>query len=231
LRKKKGFSLGNRPGTGKPERLARIYQLFEEAMAAFTVACKRKCAACCTCNVTMTGLEARLILENIPRSQVAPLERLAAREVQKKRYLPLLTTNRFARYVMQGKQIPDEENDPSWGPCPLLKDKQCRIYKVRPFGCRALMSDTACDQKGYAAMPPLALTITTVFQQAVEHLDEGGIFGNLSDVLWAEMAGGKKRVGQQRHLLKNEPIPVLMVPEEHRRKLSDLIQKLSRIIQ
>ncbi len=43
------------------EQLKNIYQLFEQTMASFDVVCGEKCATCCTCNVTMTQLEAQYI--------------------------------------------------------------------------------------------------------------------------------------------------------------------------
>ena len=223
----------------KLSRLTRIYTLFDTVTNPFAVACTKKCAACCTCNVTATGLEARLILDALSPEEAGQLSGRITGQVPRKRYQPGLTTNMFARYIIEGRPVPDEENEPSWGRCPLLVEEECSIYTVRPLGCRAMMSTNACEGNGYAQMPPLVLTINTIFQQAMEHLDQGGVHGNLWDVLdyflvcedkQPGMAMEKSPVPASR-LLKNEKIPVLMVPDEHRTKLSSLVQSLSGLIQ
>ncbi len=227
-------------GNEKQDALKRIYALFESTMAPFDHACKKKCAACCTCNVTMTGLEAQLILDTLSAKKIDSLSDRIVGHIPPKRYQPELTTNMFARYVIQDKDIPEEDNDPSWGECPLLIQDECSIYDVRPFGCRALMSQVSCLENGYAQMPPLALTINNIFQQAVEHLDHKGFFGNLCDVLYhcllsentvQQGAGqGNLSLSAGQSLLKNEKISVLMVPGEHRQRVEKLVQELSGLI-
>lgn len=215
----------------KQESLKHVYALFESVMDSFDTACKKKCAACCTCNVTMTGLEAHLILDRLDSSQKKQVKERLIHHCPETRYHPQLTTNMFARYVMEGIKVPEEKNDPSWGSCPLLVSDECTIYALRPLGCRALMSQKNCDLQGYASMPPLLLTINTVFQQAVEHLDAGGVFGNLSDLLCAGSNGWKKsKPAIRQKMLKNEAISILMVPEEHREKMAGTIGRLSGII-
>lgn len=101
-----------------------------------------------------------------------------------KRYRPRLTTNGFAALCMKGEEIRDEENDPSWGKCPLLTEEQaCPIYEKRPFGCRALLSEMSCSETGYAQIPPLILTINNIFMQYIEHLDAEGFSGNFTDMI------------------------------------------------
>lgn len=213
--------------------LGQIYALFDETMGIFNTVCREKCAACCTCNVTMTGLEAALILDDLPpEKQAATKARILAR-LTEKRYRPLLTTNMFARTVMAGDRVPDEDNDPSWGVCPLLENDACTIYPHRPFGCRALLSQAACHENGEARVPPLAMTYLDIFMQAIEHLDAGGIFGNLSDVLLLALSGQKNRKDTTVTgplLLTCESIPVLMVPPEHRQQTAQVVSQLSRIL-
>ncbi len=227
-------------GNEKLDVLKRIYALFESTMAPFDNACQKKCAACCTCNVTMTRLEAQLMLDTLSAKEIDQLSERIVGNLPQKRYQPELTTNIFARYVIQNKDIPEEDNDPSWGKCPLVIENECSIYDVRPFGCRALMSQVSCQENGYAQMPPLVLTINNIFQQAIEHLDHEGIFGNLCDVLYhcllsensgprgARQSGLSLSAGQP--LLKNEKITVLMVPGEHRKRVEKLVQELSGLI-
>ena len=143
---------------------------------------------------------------------------------------------------MEEKDVAQEENDPAWGTCPMLENGICTIYPVRPLGCRVMMSETPCGQTGAADMPELALTITTVFMQFVEHLDEGGVYGSFLDLLESGLNQGKS-VGLDSNIYKNstlynkekvsgpaknEKIPVLMIPPEHRSSLSPIVKALGR---
>lgn len=218
--------------------LSKVYTLFDEACRPFETVCRKRCAACCTCNVTMTGLEARFILSALSLDEQKLLSDRIMEKWPEKRYIPELTTNMFARFVMSGREIPDEQNDPSWGPCPVLKNDICTIYDVRPFGCRALMSQTSCETTGTAMIPPQVLTINNLFMQAIEHLDRNGIFGNFSDVLLNMLQAlekdrikHKKDNAHHEGLLINETIGVLMIPPEHRQNLAGLIRQLSGLIQ
>ena len=163
--KRKAVHMENLPVDEKLNRLKMIYALFDSSLNAFDTACRKKCAACCTCNVATTGLEAEMIRAALSRSQHLDLLSRIVSNVPEKRYHPVLTTNCFARFVMEDRQLPHEENDPSWGVCPLLENHTCTIYAFRPLGCRVLMSQTPCRKNGYAQMPELALTLNTIFQQ------------------------------------------------------------------
>lgn len=220
------------------DTLDRIYRLFDSATAPFTVACKKQCAHCCTCNVTATGLEVAYIFHRLDKDacqkMIKRLETVAANE----RYRPKSTTNGFARVCMEGRDTAQEENNPAWGSCPLLENGICTIYPVRPLGCRVMMSETPCEQTGTADMPELALTITTVFMQFVEHLDEGGVYGSFLDLLEAcqndgvsqdQGPGGYIRADLP-GMVKNEKIPVLMIPPEHRSSLSPIVQALGTMM-
>lgn len=154
-----------------------------------------------------------------------------------KRYIPKMTANMFARMCVEDKDIPEEENDPSWGKCPLLVDDMCSIYDVRPFGCRALMSQVHCREKGYARIPPIVLTINNLFLQYIEHLDQKGFFGNLSDMLTLFLSDNTiqsfsdpSKITNDGRFLFNEKIAVLMIPPEHREKLRPLLMKLSDLL-
>ncbi len=161
----------------KIAQLKSVYTIFKEVMKDFQVVCKEKCASCCTCNVTMTSLEADLILNSLNDKQLKKVGRDLVNQFPEKRYTPKITTNQFARLCIEDKEIPEEENDPSWGQCPLLENDLCIIYKVRPFGCRALIYEIDCKKDKVAQIPPIALTINNIFLQAIEHLDKNGFFG------------------------------------------------------
>lgn len=181
----------------------------------------------------MTSLEADFVIKTLT---VADKKKLAIRiehHFPEKRYIPKLTANMFSDRCVNGKQMPEEENDPSWGRCPLLVDDMCSIYDARPFGCRALLSEEHCVNSGSALMPSIVLTINHLFSQFIEHVDQNGFFGNLSDMLtlspldkpFDRMAGDLNRLDKARFLL-NQKISVLLIPSEHRKPLYPLLKKL-----
>ncbi|WP_320040424.1 hypothetical protein [uncultured Desulfobacter sp.] len=217
------------------DTLGDIYDLFDTEMKAFRFACAKQCADCCTCNVTATGLEVAYIQGRLGEGR---LDDICARLVssrQTRRYRPSATTNGFALACMEGRDADEEDNDPSWGTCPLLEDGICTIYPVRPLGCRVMMSTTSCRQTGQADMPFLALTITTIFMQFVEQLDAGGIYGNFLDLM--EYVGkndlNRNSLPENGNLsgtTRNLKIPVLMIPPEHVEKTQTLVQSLASMI-
>ncbi len=218
--------------------LERIYGLFDSAMGHFVFACKKQCAQCCTCNVTATGLEAAYIFHRLDKAACQEMKLRLAAANAKKRYRPNSSTNGFARACMAGRDVEQEENNPAWGACPMLENGICTIYPVRPLGCRVMMSETICEQTGAADMPELALTITTVFMQFVEHLDAGGVYGSFLDLLeaWQNYEESRDQ-GIDVYtrmdlpcLVKNEKIPALMVPPEHRGSLSPIVRDLGAMM-
>lgn len=221
----------------KLRRLRQIYALFDETAKGFDLACKEECAACCTCNVTVTGLEARFLVDAMPENEQMAMARRLLKRFPGRRYIPRLTINMLARYCMEGREIAEAENDPAWGRCPLLVEDRCSIYPVRPFGCRVLLSETCCGPGGFARVPELLLTFQNIFMQALESLDRHGIFGNLSDIL-ADLIKdlppgrglGLEQLADRESFLTNEKIPVLMVPAGHRKKTEKVVRQLARLI-
>ncbi|MFN2356323.1 MAG: hypothetical protein ABR534_01120 [Desulfotignum sp.] len=220
------------------DRLNKIYLLYDQIMDSATLTCGPACARCCTCNVTLTSLEARFMTVNLPATLRGALHTAVTQNFPAKRYIPKMTTNRFARLCIQGEDLPDEENDPAWGKCPLLKDDLCTVYDVRPFGCRAMVSETDCRNTGCAQMPPWILTVNNVFLQAIEHLDQNGYSGNLSDMLQMTLSGNDlTHQDMQNHdpkndalFVKNEPINCLMIPPENRERMDPIVKNLSELI-
>jgi len=216
--------------------LEKIYSLFDTAMAAFPFVCAKQCADCCTCNVTATGLEVAYVQDRLDADALDDIRDRLARAGQTRRFRPARTTNGFAQACMEGRDTDEEDNDPTWGTCPLLEDGMCTIYPVRPLGCRVMMSTTPCRQTGQGDMPDLALTITTVFMQFVEHLDAGGVYGSFLDLLGHAgiSAVGDNGLSEKDKILgtaQNLKIPALMIPPEHIDKTRDLVQSLGRMIQ
>ncbi len=225
--------------TWKMETLSKIYERFDGAVKTLDVACRAGCDACCTCNVTATGLETAFAFSQLDKKSRAAVTARIGTAAGLKRYRPALTTNGFAQATMSGQAVAEEENDPAWGRCPLLVDGRCSIYHVRPFGCRSMMSQTPCQETGWAQMTPLALTLSTVILQYIEHLDAGGCFGNFLDM--AGWFGAHVEAGQlpddilmdsdtDALALPNIKIPGLMVPPEHRSEVAPLIRTLNDLI-
>lgn len=220
----------------KYSKLKAIYDLFDQAVDTKDMACKKGCAACCTCNVTLTSLEGQYILQHLESREQENLQNRIKNNFPKKRYLPAITFNTFARLCVEGKEIPEEENDPNWGACPLLVDNVCTIYDVRPFACRALLSSINCKDKGHAQVSEFLLTLNNLFLQYIEQLDLDGYFGNLSDMI-THLMSEQSYSGSKQHICTNnnpfvfnEPVKVLMVPPEHREEARPMIEKLSRIL-
>jgi Fe-S-cluster containining protein len=220
------------------DRLNHIYQLYDRIMKSETLACGPGCAGCCTCNVTLTSLEARWMTDRLSSLRRKTLLETITHRFPAKRYIPKMSANRFARLCMEDADLPEEENDPAWGNCPLLENDLCRVYDGRPFGCRAMVSETDCRNTGSAQMPPWILTVNNVFLQAIEHLDQEGYSGNLSDMLLLALSGREipHQDKQYPHLkdkslfVKNEPITGLMIPPEHREQMAPIVRNLSDLI-
>ncbi len=221
--------------SSETDLLKKIYSLYHKAVDKEDRVCKEKCASCCTCNVTLTSLEMLFILTNLNLQEKQEFQNRVQQRFPENRFIPKMTTNGFARMCMENQDVPEEENDPAFGVCPLLEHALCTIYEARPFGCRALMSQVLCNKEGYAKVPPLVLTLNTLFLQVIEHLDQKGFSGNLSDMAAFFVSDKKctKRadkpmdVIRKRLFVSNEKIPVLMVPPEHRQELKPLIRELS----
>lgn len=204
--------------------LNRIYALYETYTQTLSLACRKHCAHCCTCNVTITRLEAAYIYRSLSPEKQAELRRALAPQLEKKRYQPAITLNRMAELCMAGADLPEEEIDPAWGPCPLLTDKACPIYEVRPFGCRCLLSFRNCGETGAAEIDDYTITVNYVFLQFIEHLDQKGFSGNFADVLTA-----MKTEPADRSLPANRPIPALLIPPAHQLRIKPLVDQLQSI--
>jgi len=231
------------------EQLEAIYALFDEQVQLYykehdheqKMVCKKGCAQCCTCNVTLTRLESLFMIQLLSDTQKQAMLRKIEIGFSKKRYIPKMTFNQFARLCMEGKTIPDEVNDPSWGQCSLLDAQVCSCYEQRPFGCRALLSSADCKTQGYADLPPYLLTLNNLFLQYIEHLDQDGFSGNLSDMLTLFLTGRDQEEDVEQicspmqstdsRFIRNETVKVLMVPPEHQQKIRPIIERLNTILQ
>ena len=216
-------------------RLRRIFDLYDTFCRGLERFCRKGCSLCCTANVTVTGLEAELILDFWrAKKQALPMAALKTTACQG-RFRPTVTINRLAEMCARGEDGPDEEADPQAGPCPLLKGDLCSIYAVRPFGCRAMQSLSDCRRLGAADMPEWLFSANTLFLQYIEAADRPGITGNLTDVLLF-LAEREKFVPDVEFLRPpaclpaNHSITALMIPPEHRGRLQGPARALREIV-
>jgi Fe-S-cluster containining protein len=217
--------------------LDQFYRLFEDYAGTQTLACKRQCATCCTCNMTLTTLEGYKIISFMDARIKATLVQHLQGAVDQRRFRPQMTINQMARRCMTGQEIPEEDIDPAWGVCPLLYEKECPIYAARPFGCRCMMSKTSCAETGCADVDAFTLTVADLFHQFIEHLDQGGLTGNLIDVMLFldddknALAYQSNKIGLHGEgLIPNIPIPVLMIPPEHRERVEPLLDAIRKLL-
>ncbi|MCG6909682.1 MAG: YkgJ family cysteine cluster protein [Deltaproteobacteria bacterium] len=215
--------------------LDRIYAIFDKFIASYDLACRSACATCCTANMTLTTLEGYRI---VSRMNIRERKRLVDHMKTaggSPRFQPRLSINTIAKRCRDGKPIPDETPDPSWGKCLLLAGDLCSMYALRPFGCRCMVSRTNCRQTGYADMDDFILTVNNLFMQTIEHMDPYGGTGNLIDILLYFFR--PENLETYRHTMKvldvnglapNRPIPVLMVPPEHGQRVERILEKLRK---
>lgn len=218
------------------DALHEIYAVYDNFIKGLTMACKRGCATCCTQNVTMTTLEGYSILQHLIASGKTDLLKAVHHTVKSKRYQPALTTNELAALCLNGEDPPEEKNDYSSIACPFLCNNECLIYEERPLGCRCFFSAEKCETAACAVVEPFFVTVNTVFLQFVEHIDAGGLFGNMSDVLLflePEITQTCHEtysiVGNRVGLSHNRPIPALLAPPEHQMRLEPVLRELSNI--
>lgn len=232
-----------RPGMSPFDQLKAMYTLFENQvpqLSSTPLVCREKCASCCTCNVTLTSLEARFLIDRLSKDSRKQMINKIRPELDRKRYLPKMTFNQFAGLCKAGKEAPEEENNPDWGQCALLDNQLCSIYEYRPFGCRALLSTSDCSKTGYARLPESILTLNNLLMQYIEHLDKDGFSGNLLDMLAHFLPDPPQTVetgmpvfakdGIKRPFVENQPIPILMVPPGFRADMRPIIQSLNEIL-
>jgi len=203
--------------------LKEIYRIHEDAISDLDLACKIKCAECCTRNVTMTTLEGVVIDQSLTNDTRDDFYRDLSIKADSKRFQPTITVNGMADLCAKGETLPEEHLDPDWGKCPLLKDNQCSIYESRPFECRSFVSTRNCVENGYADMSPLTININNLFRQYIEHIDADAASGNLTDILLHQQ--GRDNTS----LISNKPISVLMIDPEFKDQLDPILKALNTI--
>ncbi len=211
-----------------------LYAIHERFTASLdSLACGLHCDDCCTRSVTMTTLEGIHLLEGLAPDERQRLLNALRRQIRQPRYQPALTTNMLARYCIEGRQPPEENQPAETLPCPLLDAQACPVYSRRPFGCRCFVSRRRCGEQGYADVDEWVLTANTLLLQTIEQLDCPGCFGNFSDVLlavdeWGLSAGEEPPPPEceAAGLLTNQPTTALMIPPEHMERVQPLLKAI-----
>jgi len=220
----------------KLEALNRVFEIYDGFSSTLDLACKEKCAHCCTTSVTMTTLEGYKIVSDLFASgRLDVIDRLKEIE-EMPRFQPLLTTNRMAELCAADAKVPEEETADEWQDCSLLTDSLCTIYDLRPFGCRCFVSRQNCGETGYADIEDFTASVNTVFLQVIEHLDAEGCSGNLINVLQFMVADDNRQAYvkdklncEECGLIVNWKLEVLMIPPEHREGIEPILQQLRKI--
>jgi hypothetical protein len=216
--------------------LNHIYRLYDDFTDGLNIACQKYCAKCCTSDVTMTSLEGYLIADSLVSNGRQDLFGNIQRAISASRFKPQTTFNRLAVLCAKGNDPPEENRQDKSENCSLLMEDLCRIYPIRPFGCRCFISEMDCNQTGYAKVDPFIITMNTVYLQVIEHIDATGFSGNFADVLLL-MAEKENRDRYKRNAFKylngdfvsNKPMEVLMVPPEHRNQIKPILNALLAI--
>jgi len=224
---------------GAAEKMAvldHIYRVYKGFIAEYETACQKGCDRCCTRNVTLTTLEAHAVAVHLVDEGKIDFFEKFREAIDLPRFIPRLTTNALAEICLRGEDPPEELSDPNWGVCPFLEDGVCPVYAVRPYGCRCMVSAFRCDEAGFAEMDPLIVTVNNVVLQYLEHVDRDGYSGNLTDLLLFFSSGENRRRYREsvlgrppEGLIRNRPIPALMVPPRHREKILPFINALQGV--
>ncbi len=208
------------------DKLRAVYHIYGQRVADYPYACSKGCASCCTQSVTMTSLEGEIVLDFLAENDIKiPAAHLAAGA------RPACTTNEFAGRCLAEEDLAEEEDFWSFTPCLFLADGACTIYPARPFGCRSFGSFVRCDEAGEAELEPFLITLNTVTTQIIEHLSQGGLWGNMFDVLLFGQAEQEKQESKsaelRRRLLTAKPLPGFLVPPAEMAAIREFGQSLS----
>lgn len=222
--------------TSKFKILDQIYTIYDQFAGELDPACKKHCDHCCTSGVTLTTLEGYKIIDSLASATRTDIIQKLQAASEREPFRPQITTNRLANLYAEGVEPPEEVGGRELSTCPILLDRQCPIYDVRPYGCRCLISRRNCGEKGYAEIEDFVLSVNTVFLQTIEHVDAGGCSGNLVDVLQT-LSQEKNREAYingtlhctSNKLIPNQQLEVLMIPPEHRTRMEPILQELRQI--
>ena len=219
------------------QQIEQLYILYDRFMRPYPWACQAGCDTCCTSNVWITTIEGIWILENLTQEDKQILIGHIDHRSDPDRFRPQLTTNDIAGRCARGESLPDEAIAVAGKPCPVLTDRHCSIYALRPFGCRCMVSNSRCSTTGQAEMDELIISAGTLMMQIIEHIDAGGYSGNFADILACLHHGNIQKPSEipsaqvlTYNLIANHPAAALMIPPAQRAKLQPLLIQIQRVL-
>jgi len=212
-----------------------LYGVYQNLVEEFVFACERGCSVCCTHNVLATTAEVDLMMDFVAQIDRPDLVTKMRQGTQGKRMRPRMTLNALAECCLRREEPPDPINDYDFVPCPLREPDGCPVYPARPFACRSLWSTERCAVDGAAVPDSLLLTLNGVFEQLIEHMDAGGLAGNMID-LFSVLSDQPTRTAYQGgqpveaadHVIATRANPGLLVPPAHRSKVMRALHLLDR---
>lgn len=215
--------------------LSAIYNCFSDWSAPQQVCCRAGCATCCSCNVTVTALEARRIVEFCRLHDRLDwlVDKLGSPNVLDP---PKQTTNEYVSATLQERDphpqtVQTAENDAK---CPFLEKDICTIYSVRPFSCRCFVSTTPCSTKKAATIPDHHLYGAMAAQQIIEHLGQFSPWGYLTDVISVEIyrigleGFENARGATPARIRQARPLPGFIIPDNELDRVTPLLQAIFR---
>ncbi len=222
----------------KQEILTTIISLFTEWAENEDFCCGPGCATCCTCNVTLTNIEAWRILDFLTKHNLKldKIEKIASSPIHSA-YATQTTNEYVASGLAENETIhPQSESATS---CPFLENNLCSIYPVRPFSCHCFASTSRCQTGGSATLPDHYLSAATVVMQLIEHLGQFSPWGNMLDML--TILSTQQKPYQQtftthsnettllmikQRLLTAKPVPGFIIPEADHHMVWPLIEEI-----
>ncbi|MGW8193218.1 MAG: YkgJ family cysteine cluster protein [Desulforhopalus sp.] len=219
----------------KHQILHTLYEKFATWSGDIDIACRRGCSGCCTQNVTITALEGVEILRYAVAEGLAA--EVASRLAQHRSHMaPEMTTNDFAGACLDGRDA-DPGGQQNLAPCPFLEDDLCRIYPVRPFGCRLFISTRTCSAAQPALVPDYHFEGATAASQMIEHLGQKEYWGNMLDVLpalldisefkeIAEHLDSALILRARLRTLTAKPLPGFLFSEENGKRVAVLLESI-----
>ncbi len=208
----------------KQQVLQSITTVFEQWLAQWDFHCTKGCCVCCTQNVTMTSLEGDRIVswvrknrgDNWFNERLEPLGEVSD---------PGPTTNRFATLCFEDQNF-EHQAQPSLSSCPFLKERLCTIYAARPLSCRCFVSFEQCGESQPAVVHDYILSASTAVMQIIEHLNQGGRWGNMLDLLRLT-TGCCNNDGQLENRVKKcLPLPGFLIPPEDYEQVQPLLESI-----
>jgi len=145
--------------SSKLKILDRIYTIYDRFAAELDLACIKYCAHCCTSGVTLTTLEGYKIIDSLISATKTDVIYNLKAAPEMVRFRPQITTNCLANLCAEDIEPPAEIGGQELSACPILLDRQCPIYELRPYGCRCLVSRHNCGDKGYAEIDDFVLSL------------------------------------------------------------------------